>query len=309
MSRVLIAWLEDEKIRKLEPTERGPIRAVNSNTWNDALVEYLKQLEAPEFYYADKTFANSQLYQLIIDFLISRAIADEYADRAKLYASGAAKAAAIATANVAKQLGLDESNLASAVDTSKVLDEESDEARKLIIDALNPLCEILRLPKIDMKTSEAEIRAISREIRRCIQNDVAPFLVVQSAPAAGVRPDDENAGQVRSEASKDKTRFRRFAEEVFVQDSTRRQRKALMAAATKATSLLTAAEAKEALRATPLGQPTTGVERVDDAVRALRLLYVQDLRDLQRTINDMIEAGQEFTANPQTNADLGSVGR
>jgi len=106
---------------------------------------------------------SSQLYQLIIDFLISRAIADEYADRAKLYASGAAKAAAIATANVAKQLGLDESNLASAVDTSKVLDEESDEARKLIIDALNPLCEILRLPKIDMKTSEAEIRAISRE--------------------------------------------------------------------------------------------------------------------------------------------------
>jgi hypothetical protein len=37
---------------------------------------------------------------------------------------------------------------------------------------------------------------------------------------------------------------------------------------------------------------------VDRVARALRMLYVADLRELQNDVNDMLVAAQEFTANP-----------
>lgn len=37
---------------------------------------------------------------------------------------------------------------------------------------------------------------------------------------------------------------------------------------------------------------------VDRVARALTMLYVTDLRDLQNDINDILVSAQEFTANP-----------
>ncbi len=48
---------------------------------------------------------------------------------------------------------------------------------------------------------------------------------------------------------------------------------------------------------------------VDRVARALTMLYVTDLRELQTDINDILVSAQEFTANPKTNTALGKVGR
>lgn len=48
---------------------------------------------------------------------------------------------------------------------------------------------------------------------------------------------------------------------------------------------------------------------LNHAAKVLRLLYVQDLRDLQTRINEAIVAVQAITANPKTDTRLGKVGR
>jgi RLL motif-containing protein 1 len=47
---------------------------------------------------------------------------------------------------------------------------------------------------------------------------------------------------------------------------------------------------------------------VDRAIVAMRMLYVADLRELQDGANEILEAVQEFTSDPRTNAKLGKVG-
>eukprot|EP00475_Leptophrys_vorax_P046415 TRINITY_DN9955_c0_g1_i1.p1 TRINITY_DN9955_c0_g1~~TRINITY_DN9955_c0_g1_i1.p1 ORF type:complete len:257 (+),score=56.99 TRINITY_DN9955_c0_g1_i1:141-911(+) len=55
-----------------------------------------------------------------------------------------------------------------------------------------------------------------------------------------------------------------------------------------------------------------GVNVSDDLKRialVLRIVYIEDLKDLQLRINDAISELQQFTANPQVEAKLGKVGR
>ncbi|KAB7500603.1 hypothetical protein Anas_02142 [Armadillidium nasatum] len=53
----------------------------------------------------------------------------------------------------------------------------------------------------------------------------------------------------------------------------------------------------------------TGDNILNNAGKALRLLYIHDLRDLQTKINETIVACQIITANPKTDTKLGKVGR
>uniref|UniRef100_A0A914X2D4 RNA transcription, translation and transport factor protein n=1 Tax=Plectus sambesii TaxID=2011161 RepID=A0A914X2D4_9BILA len=67
-------------------------------------------------------------------------------------------------------------------------------------------------------------------------------------------------------------------------------------------------------KAYPLETYSTGLESMgdaalDNATRALRLLHVKHLRDLQTDINETIVAVQNLTANPKTDDKLGQIGR
>lgn len=53
-----------------------------------------------------------------------------------------------------------------------------------------------------------------------------------------------------------------------------------------------------------LGDPV-----LNEAAKVLRLLHIQELRDLQTRINELIVAVQEITADPKTDQSLGKVGR
>lgn len=47
---------------------------------------------------------------------------------------------------------------------------------------------------------------------------------------------------------------------------------------------------------------------IDAAVRALRLIHLENLREIQTEINEVIVAIQEITADPKTDKRLGKVG-
>lgn len=50
-------------------------------------------------------------------------------------------------------------------------------------------------------------------------------------------------------------------------------------------------------------------EAMEQAAAVLRALYVDDMRELQHIVNDVLASVQEYTADPKTNAALGQVGR
>jgi len=51
-----------------------------------------------------------------------------------------------------------------------------------------------------------------------------------------------------------------------------------------------------------------GDKSMNNAAKVLRLLYIQDLRQLQTAINECIAVTQTVTANPKTDSRLGKVG-
>jgi len=54
---------------------------------------------------------------------------------------------------------------------------------------------------------------------------------------------------------------------------------------------------------------TTGDPNVDYAALVMRLLFIAEQRDLQTTINEILNLVQEYTADPKTDTELGRVGR
>ena len=68
----------------------------------------------------------------------------------------------------------------------------------------------------------------------------------------------------------------------------------------------------EGERAT-LSEFSAGFDAKDELINqmavVLKMLYIWDFRELQTDLNAMIVLGQEYTANPKTNAAMGKVGR
>lgn len=57
-----------------------------------------------------------------------------------------------------------------------------------------------------------------------------------------------------------------------------------------------------------MGMASTKNATIDAAVRALRLIHLENLREVQTEINEAIIAVQELTADPKTDKRLGKVG-
>lgn len=55
--------------------------------------------------------------------------------------------------------------------------------------------------------------------------------------------------------------------------------------------------------------PKTEANMIQHPSDVLKLLFVQDLRDLQTKINEALVAVQTVTADPRTDTKLGKVGR
>lgn len=72
--------------------------------------------------------------------------------------------------------------------------------------------------------------------------------------------------------------------------------------------LLAGHSASELLPSFPLGFDTADA-LVNKASLVLKMLYLSEYRELQNDLNALIVLGQEYTANPRTNAVLGKVGR
>eukprot|EP00039_Didymoeca_costata_P002395 m.59880 g.59880 ORF g.59880 m.59880 type:complete len:241 (+) comp11279_c0_seq2:1293-2015(+) len=78
---------------------------------------------------------------------------------------------------------------------------------------------------------------------------------------------------------------------------------------------IAAAEAAKHEKVTqfPLDQQPLGFETgdplLDKACKILRLLHIQELRELQTQVNELVVSLQQVTANPKTNSKLGQVGR
>ena len=58
---------------------------------------------------------------------------------------------------------------------------------------------------------------------------------------------------------------------------------------------------------------SAGLDARDELINqmsvVLKMLYLWDFRELQTDLNALIVLGQEYTADPKTNASLGKVGR
>lgn len=62
------------------------------------------------------------------------------------------------------------------------------------------------------------------------------------------------------------------------------------------------------LNAFEIGMAESKDKQVNTAARALRLVHLENLREVQTEVNEAIVAVQKLTADPKTDARLGRVG-
>ena len=67
--------------------------------------------------------------------------------------------------------------------------------------------------------------------------------------------------------------------------------------------------ADESILNRPFGNTSKYDSTLNRCANVLRLLYINDLRDLQTQVNNMVVQVQAITANPKTDTTLGKVGR
>ena len=63
------------------------------------------------------------------------------------------------------------------------------------------------------------------------------------------------------------------------------------------------------LESVALGAKSTNSPQLDNAIRILRLLHGEQLRELQTKTNELIANVQKVTANPKCDLSLGRIGR
>lgn len=58
-----------------------------------------------------------------------------------------------------------------------------------------------------------------------------------------------------------------------------------------------------------IGAVSTGNKKVDDAIRVLRLIHINQQKTLQSKINETLSKFQKITGDPKTDLKIGRVGR
>jgi hypothetical protein len=176
--------------------------------------------------------------------------------------------------------------------------------REALITALAPLCEVLSLPAPPAGAADDIILAALREARRRVQSEfvhVVHASAVDSWSSANAEriPGDFTNEKVRSVSSVFSAAA--GARDLNAHADATAARRAARAKVARVT-LMTSEGAMRELERVCDSKLRTGNAKVDAAGSALRIMFGNDLRDLQHTVNEVLAMTQEFTADPVTRA-------
>ena len=236
--KVLVVWLEDQKIRHYKIEDRAGLHNHEGEEWTRTFKQYMHQLECP--------FNVDTHLQSVVDWLLGVAMRYEYEDTAKEHSE--------------LRCGL-----ASLDPSQKVpLALHSDPGKSALdIDPSNPTFSsgVKALAKIMQVTQHPDPSVLLEAVTIVIQEKLS------DSALEAAKSDKAGADGGRKKKVK---QFNVTAKECGFD----------------------------------LGDPV-----LSEAAKVLRLLHIQELRDLQTHINEVIVAVQAVTANPKTDQTLGRVGK
>lgn len=234
--KILVVWLEDQKIRHYKIEDRAALRNHGGEEWKQSFQQYLKELECP--------FNFDSQSQSVVDWLLGVAVRYEYRDSTKQHPELRSMDPTHTTHEV--PLSLSQPGK-SALDI-----DPSDATFAAGVKALANIIQVTHHP---------DPGVLLEAVRIVIQEKLSA-----SALEAGKSHELGGGGGKRKGAKK----FNVTAKECGFE----------------------------------LGDPV-----LSEAAKVLRLLHIQELRDLQTHINEVIVAVQAITADPKTDQSLGRVGK
>ena len=158
--RMLIVWLEDQKIRWYKEEDRAALRSYSSTNWETAFANYLSDLECPEVVRADRA--------RLTNWLLNLAVRYEYGDSADKYrpmtkeniVSGtfSGKAAAAAAIDALNSLDPTSSEFVNGVmESAKIVNIMQHEQHLHVLKALAIFCDArLREEAVEEFTTNRE---------------------------------------------------------------------------------------------------------------------------------------------------------
>ena len=227
--KVLVVWLEDQKIRHYKIEDRAGLHNHKGAEWKRSFQQYLKDLECPFNFDAHP--------HSVIDWVLGVALRYDYGDAAKEHAE-----------------------LCCVLESSGVLPSLTQPGKSALdIDPSDKTfgAGVRALAKIVQVTNHPDPSVLLEAVRIVIQQSLSTSALQAAKTAQGDSADK-------------KKKFNITAKECGCD----------------------------------LGDPI-----LSEAAKVLRLLHIQELRDLQTHINELIVAVQAITADPKTDQSLGRVGK
>ena len=232
--KILITWLENQKIRHYKIEDRAGLHNHEGEEWKRTFKKYLSDLECP-------FDPNTQLPS-VVDWLLGIAVRYDYGDAVKEHPELRCGLTA-EPAKVAPQVLLGSSKSALDIDPS-------DAPFKAGVEALAKIVQVTKHP--DPSVLLEAVRIVIDEKLSSSSLEAAKG----SKAGDGVKRNTKVFNPTAKECGFD------------------------------------------------LGDPV-----LSEAAKVLRLLHIQELRNLQTHINEVIVAAQAMTANPKTDQSLGRVGK
>lgn len=229
--KVLVTWLEDQKIRHYKIEDRAGLREHVGTDWERSFQQYLKELECP--------FNFGVQPQSVVDWLLGVALRYDYKDAT--------------TEHPELSCGLDSAKVHPSLSKSGKSALDIDTSDTTFAAGVRALATIMQI------THHPDPSVLLEAVRIVIQESL-------SASALEVATRESDAGK----KVKGEKQFNVTAKECGFE----------------------------------LGDPV-----LSEAAKVLRLLHIQELRDLQTKINEVIVSAQAITADPKTDQSLGRVGK